>query len=80
MATNTGKGHRRGQQKNRFQLFNKLTKLWDKYDGNANYIKSKKSPGPFIVAPGSVIDGREYRTSHGRPFHELQTYLRPPRP
>jgi hypothetical protein len=47
MAKNTGSGSRRGQQKSRFQLFNEVSERWDKYDGGANYLKSKKSPGPF---------------------------------
>lgn len=47
MAKNTGKGYRVGQQKNRFQVFNWLTSRWDKFDGKANYVGSKKSKGPF---------------------------------
>ncbi len=47
MAKNTGEGFRRGQQTSRFQLFNPLKGIWDKYDGDANHLKSKKSEGPF---------------------------------
>ena len=38
MASNTGKGYRKGQQKNRYQQENLLTKLFDLFDGNGNYL------------------------------------------
>lgn len=47
MAKNTGKGHRVGLIRNRFQKFNPLTGRWDKYDSRGNYVSSKKSGGPF---------------------------------
>lgn len=47
MAKNTGEGWRRGQQKDRYQQHNGLTDRWDKYDSDANLLKSKSSPGPF---------------------------------
>ncbi|MDQ1175002.1 hypothetical protein QE430_003309 [Microbacterium testaceum] len=47
MARNTGKGFRVGQQKNRYQQKNLLTMLFDLFDGNGNYLRSKKSKGKF---------------------------------
>ncbi len=47
MATNTGKGHRKGQQKNRYQQKNLLSSLFDLFDGKGNYLRSKKSKGKF---------------------------------
>lgn len=47
MAKNTGKGWRIGLIGNRFQKFNPLTGLWDKYDRRGNYISTKKTGGPF---------------------------------
>lgn len=47
MATNTGKGYRKGQQKDRYQQENLLTKLFDLFDGNGNYLRTKKSKGKF---------------------------------
>lgn len=45
MATK-GDGYWRGMLKDRYQLFNALTGLWDKYDGSGNFLKSKFSEGP----------------------------------
>lgn len=47
MAKNTGRGRRRGLIRGRFQKFNPISKLWDKYDHGGNYLGSKKSRGPF---------------------------------
>lgn len=47
MGTNTGNGHRKGQQKDRYQQENLLTKLFDLFDGNGNYLRTKKSEGKF---------------------------------
>lgn len=47
VATNTGKGYRKGQQKDRYQQENLLTKLFDLFDGNGNYLRTKKSKGKF---------------------------------
>lgn len=47
MGKNTGKGFRVGQQKNRYQQKNLLTMLFDLFDGNGNYVRSKKSKGKF---------------------------------
>lgn len=47
MAKNTGRGHRVGQQKNRYQQRNLLTKLFDLFDGDGNYLRSKKSSGKY---------------------------------
>lgn len=47
MAKNTGKGWRIGQQKDRYQVRNDLTDRFDKYDGAANFLKSKLMPGPW---------------------------------
>lgn len=47
MASNTGKGYRKGQQKNRYQQENLLTKLFDLFDGHGNYLRTKKSKGKF---------------------------------
>lgn len=47
MASNTGKGYRKGQQKNRYQQENLLTKLFDLFDGDGNYMRTKKSKGKF---------------------------------
>lgn len=47
VATNTGKGFRKGQQKNRYQQENLLTKLFDLFDGGGNYLRTKKSKGKF---------------------------------
>lgn len=47
MAKNTGKGHRIGVIGNRFQKFNPLSGLWDKYDRGGNYVGTKKTGGPF---------------------------------
>lgn len=46
MATNTG-GGRKGQIRNRYQLENEVTGLWDKYDSDANYLDSKLTGGPW---------------------------------
>lgn len=46
MARNVG-GSRKGQVLNRYQLWNALTELWDKYDANGNFLKTKMSPGPW---------------------------------
>lgn len=45
MAKNTGRGHRRGLIRGRFQKFNPISKLWDKYDYGGNYLGSKKTGG-----------------------------------
>jgi hypothetical protein len=42
-----GKGYWQGMMTDRYQLFNKITGLWDKYDGTGNFLKSKLSPGPW---------------------------------
>lgn len=47
MATNTGDGFRRGQVKGRYQLRNERTERYDKYDGEGNYLSTKKSEGPY---------------------------------
>lgn len=47
MAKNTGQGFRKGQQKNRYQQENFLTKLFDLFDSDGNYLRSKKSKGKF---------------------------------
>lgn len=47
MATNTGDGYRKGQVRNRYQQYNENTDRYDKYDGDANYVASKSSPGPY---------------------------------
>lgn len=44
---NTGKGHRIGQQKNRYQQKNLLTNLFDLFDGSGNNLRSKKSKGKY---------------------------------
>ena len=31
----------------RYQKFNPLTGLWDKYDTRGNYVGTKKTGGPF---------------------------------
>ena len=43
MAKNTGDGFRRGQVVNRYQLFNERSGRYDKYDGDGNYVDSKRS-------------------------------------
>lgn len=47
MAKNTGRGHRVGLVRGRFQKFNPLSGLWDKYDRHGNYVGTKKTGGPF---------------------------------
>lgn len=47
VAKNTGRGYRRGLIRGRFQKFNPISGLWDKYDRHGNYLSSKKSGGPF---------------------------------
>lgn len=47
MARNTGLGYRIGLLLDRFQKFNSVTGLWDKYDGFGNYLGTKKTGGPF---------------------------------
>ena len=47
MARNTGNGYRRGLIRGRFQKFNPISGLWDKYDRRGNYLSSKKSGGPL---------------------------------
>lgn len=47
VAKNTGRGHRRGQVKDRYQVLNLITDLFDVFDGSGNYLRSKKSKGPW---------------------------------
>ncbi len=47
MAKNTGHGRRIGLIRGRFQKFNPISGLWDKYDTKGNYRGSKKTGGPF---------------------------------
>ena len=47
LATNTGEGGRKGQITDRYQLHNETTDLWDKYNGDANYLDSKVTGGPW---------------------------------
>lgn len=47
MGTNTGKGYRKGQQKNRYQQENPFTKLFDLFTGDGHYLRTKKSKGKF---------------------------------
>jgi hypothetical protein len=47
VAKNTGNGHRIGLVINRFQKFNPLTGLWDKFDKAGNYVGTKKTGGAF---------------------------------
>ena len=47
MATNTGKGHRKGQVMSRYQQYNERTDRYDKYDGDGNHVSSKSTPGPY---------------------------------
>jgi hypothetical protein len=46
LAKNHGDG-RKGQILFRYQLLNAATALWDKYDSDGNFMKTKKSPGPW---------------------------------
>jgi hypothetical protein len=47
VAKNTGEGKRIGLIRKRFQKFNPLTGLFDKYDSRGNYVGTKKTGGPF---------------------------------
>lgn len=47
MGKNTGKGFRRGQVRDRYQVLNLITGLFDKFDAGGNHLKSKKSASPF---------------------------------
>ena len=47
MARNTGRGKRIGLIRGRFQKFNPVTGLFDKYDSRGNYLGTKKTGGPF---------------------------------
>lgn len=47
MAKNTGAGSRVGLVRNRFQKFNPVSGLWDKYDRSGNYLGTKRSGGRF---------------------------------
>lgn len=47
MAKNTGDGYRRGQVSDRYQQYNPTTDRYDKFDGNANYLDSKVTPGKW---------------------------------
>lgn len=52
MATNTGKGFRRGAVKNRVQVLNPLTRRWVKLDTTTGRIVDhKKTPGPYKGIP-----------------------------
>lgn len=45
MATNTGKGWRKGQVRNRYQQENQTTGLFDVFDSIGDYLRTKKSEG-----------------------------------
>lgn len=47
MAKNTGRGKRVGLIRGRYQKFNPVSGLWDKYDLGGNYRGSKRTGGPF---------------------------------
>ena len=47
MATNTGKGHRKGQVLKRYQQENQVSGLFDLFNSAADYLRTKKSKGPF---------------------------------
>jgi hypothetical protein len=47
MARNTGKGWRIGQVLNRYQQENQITGLYDIYNALGDYLRTKKSPGPW---------------------------------
>lgn len=46
MAKNTGKGARRGAQKNRTQLLDPRSGLWSIFTLAGELVWNKKSPGP----------------------------------
>jgi len=46
LAKNTGEGHGRGQESDRYQQRNEPTDRYDKYDGDGNHVSSKSTPGP----------------------------------
>lgn len=47
MAKNTGVGKRVGLVRNRYQKFNPLTGLWDKFTSGGHYVGTKRTGGPF---------------------------------
>jgi len=47
LAKNTGEGWRKGQVTDRYQQYNERTDRYDKYDGDANYVETKGTPGPW---------------------------------
>ncbi|MEY9967604.1 hypothetical protein ABIA33_005677 [Streptacidiphilus sp. MAP12-16] len=47
MATNTGKGFRRGSVKGRSQTKNPLTRIWTKRASNGQFMDGKADGSPF---------------------------------
>ena len=47
LAKNTGDDYRRGQVRDRYQLYNERTDRYDTYDGDGNHVASKSTPGPY---------------------------------
>lgn len=47
MAKQTGDGFWKGQVTDRYQTYNERTDRWDKYDGDANFVDSKVTEGPW---------------------------------
>ena len=47
MATNTGKGFRRGAQRDRSQVQNPTTKQWTKRGGDGRFMDGKADGSPF---------------------------------
>ncbi|MCP2245746.1 hypothetical protein LX86_004486 [Lentzea aerocolonigenes] len=47
MATNSGRGFRRGAVRRRSQLLNTLTGLWTKRGAKGQFVDGKKNGTPF---------------------------------
>jgi hypothetical protein len=47
VAKNTGDGFRRGQQRDRYQVENLISGLFDLFNSDGQYIRTKKSRGRF---------------------------------
>ncbi|WP_319780045.1 hypothetical protein [Maridesulfovibrio sp.] len=57
MATNTGKGHRKGAVKDRTQVYNPKTDQWVKRGPNGEFMDVKQDGKPF-KGVAKEVDGR----------------------
>ena len=47
MASNSGNGFRLGAVADRWQMFNPESGLWTVFNSAGNFLRTKKSPGPW---------------------------------